>query len=49
MLKVDEFENVGFGCTGPRDWRRAWRPGSRVSVERIGLEVSDFLAVRCCG
>lgn len=26
-LKVEELENVGFGCTGPSSWSRALRPG----------------------
>lgn len=30
-LKVEELDCVGFGCTGPRVWRRAARSGSEAS------------------
>jgi hypothetical protein len=46
VLKVEELENVGFGCTGPRDWRRAWRPGLGLLVwSRFGSGASDWIAV----
>lgn len=39
-LKVEELENVGFGCTGPSSWSRALRPGFGVSSSGSWASVS---------
>lgn len=44
-LKVEVFEYVGFGCTGPRAWRRALRAWFWGDVKSVSVEEEVVVVV----